>query len=176
MITCPNCKISNIEDNKFCIKCGQNLMPSSFAENRKGVNKKRMLIFVILIIITVLAIVFVYLKLNTDLFSKEVSSEPQAVETSIVQEEIDHTQSNSSLRFPEASDRILSRSELAGYSSWDLRIMRNEIFAKYGYIFKSEDLRNYFSQQSWYKPRYSDVSGRLTSTERQNAATIKSME
>lgn len=83
---------------------------------------------------------------------------------------------SSSLRFPQASERILSRSELAGYSNWELRIMRNEIYAKYGYIFKSEDLRNYFNQQSWYKPRYTDVFNRLTTIEKQNVVTIKSME
>jgi hypothetical protein len=85
-------------------------------------------------------------------------------------------QEGSLLRFSQASERILSRSELVGFSNWELRIMRNEIYAKYGYIFKSEDLRNYFNQQSWYKPRYNDVSDKLTSIEKQNAVTIKSME
>ena len=40
--------------------------------------------------------------------------------------------------------------------------MRNEIFAEYGYRFKSEDWSNYFSQKSWYSPRYDDVNDQLT--------------
>ena len=81
-----------------------------------------------------------------------------------------------SVRFPNTSERLLTKRELSRYSRWELKIMRNEIFAKYGYIFKSEDLRNYFNKQSWYKPRYSDVSDKLTAIEKENVATIKSME
>ena len=33
--------------------------------------------------------------------------------------------------------------------------MRNEIFALNGRIFQSQDLRDYFSQKSWYVPTYS---------------------
>lgn len=41
----------------------------------------------------------------------------------------------------------------------ELRIIRNTVFAKYGKIFKSKDLRDYFSKQYWYKPddQYSDA-------------------
>ena len=76
----------------------------------------------------------------------------------------------------ETSERILTRSELEVYSGWELRIMRNEIYAKYGYIFKSEDLRNYFNKKSWYEPRFNDVSDQLTPIEKENVTIIKSME
>ena len=33
-----------------------------------------------------------------------------------------------------------------------LRIMRNEILARQGYVFKSKDLQDYFKQFSWYHP------------------------
>lgn len=55
-------------------------------------------------------------------------------------------------RFPEASQRHLSYSELDGMSNWDLRIMRNEIFARRGYIFHiSKEMQYYFDAQSWYR-------------------------
>lgn len=40
----------------------------------------------------------------------------------------------------------------------ELRIIRNTVFAKYGKIFKSKDLQDYFSKQYWYNPddQYSD--------------------
>ncbi len=33
-----------------------------------------------------------------------------------------------------------------------LRYLRNLVYAKHGYIFKSEDLKNYFENFSWYRP------------------------
>jgi hypothetical protein len=57
-----------------------------------------------------------------------------------------------------------------------LSIARNEIFARYGYIFKSEELRNYFSNQEWYSPRYSDVTLYLTDIEKNNIEKILKTE
>jgi len=53
------------------------------------------------------------------------------------------------LRFVLKDDKLVPLSEL---SSEDLRIYRNLIFAKYGYVFKSIDLSEYFNNTSWYKP------------------------
>jgi hypothetical protein len=79
-------------------------------------------------------------------------------------------------RFPEGSTRLLTNADLYGKSSWDLRIMRNEIFARHGYIFKRPGLRRYFSSQPWYTPRYADVSGFLSITEKQNVEFLKRHE
>ncbi len=79
-------------------------------------------------------------------------------------------------RFPEGSTRFLTNSDLSGKSNWDLRIMRNEIFARHGYIFKKPELIQYFSGQSWYVPRYNDVSSLLSNSERQNARFLKNHE
>lgn len=84
--------------------------------------------------------------------------------------------SSDSGRFPEGSTRLLTTADLYGKSDWDLRIMRNEIFARHGYIFKKSELRQYFSSQSWYSPRYSDVSPYLSSVEKQNAQFLKNHE
>jgi hypothetical protein len=65
-------------------------------------------------------------------------------------------------KYPEASNRYLTSQDLAGKSVWDLKVMRNEIFARYGYRFKSEDMREYFNKQAWYKPEYDDVTSQLT--------------
>lgn len=54
----------------------------------------------------------------------------------------------------------------------DLDIMRNEIFADYGYKFKSEKWQKYFAKQSWYNPRYDDVNDQLTKIDKANVATI----
>ncbi len=79
-------------------------------------------------------------------------------------------------RFPETSERYLKASYLYNLSQWDLKVMRNEIFARYGYIFQTDDMRNYFSGQSWYTPRYSNVNKMLTTVEKANVELIKSFE
>jgi hypothetical protein len=54
--------------------------------------------------------------------------------------------------------------------------MRNEIFARHGYIFTTPEMTAYFSQMSWYTPRYYDVSSLLTPIEKKNIAFIKRYE
>lgn len=54
-------------------------------------------------------------------------------------------------RFPQTALRKLTERDLEGLSKLDLGIMRNEIFARYGKIFKTNFYKNYFSSQSWYK-------------------------
>jgi len=58
----------------------------------------------------------------------------------------------------------------------ELRIMRNEIFARYGYKFKSNDLLDYFMKQKWYKPLFQNVDTFLNSTEKHNINFIKQYE
>lgn len=52
---------------------------------------------------------------------------------------------------PESSDRYLEKYELPVTKS-RLRIARNEIFARYGRIFKDKELQQYFESTSWYEP------------------------
>jgi hypothetical protein len=80
------------------------------------------------------------------------------------------------VKFRQASDRVLTAVDIAGFSRYELKIMRNEIYARYGYIFKSKEMRNYFTAQSWYSPRYSDVSSFLSETEKKNIELIKRYE
>ena len=75
-----------------------------------------------------------------------------------------------------ATGRALSEHDLKGISKQDLKLMRNEIFARHGYIFKSPELNNYFKQKPWYKPQHEDVNGLLSPEERENVELIKKME
>ena len=52
---------------------------------------------------------------------------------------------------PKSSKRILTEKDLEGLSSEQLRLARNEIFARHGRIFGSSDLQEYFESKSWYK-------------------------
>ncbi|MFN5912047.1 MAG: YARHG domain-containing protein [Bacteroidota bacterium] len=78
--------------------------------------------------------------------------------------------------YPEASSRQLSPEELSSMTRRELKIMRNEIFARHGYIFKTRDMIDHFSDQPWYEPTYNDVTGMLSKIEKANIALIKSFE
>lgn len=74
-------------------------------------------------------------------------------------------------------DQFLLREDfLWGKSQSELRIMRNEIFARYGYIFQSEDLKNYFNSKKWYKPALNNVNELLTEIDKKNIELIANFE
>jgi hypothetical protein len=75
-------------------------------------------------------------------------------------------------RYSFASTRLMTWAILTNFSTEQRRLIRNEIFARYGYRFKSPDLIAYFSAQPWYIPRYDDVSAKLTDLERINVALL----
>lgn len=79
-------------------------------------------------------------------------------------------------RYPDASRRVLTTADLRGYSQVDLRLMRNEIFARYGLRFNSQDLKAHFSAQPWYQPNADKVDHLLTDLERANIETILAQE
>ena len=77
--------------------------------------------------------------------------------------------------YPQASERLLTEADVQ-LPKAELRKMRNEIFARYGYIFKSQDLKEWFGSKPWYSGRYSDVNHMLTDIERKNVEFIKKHE
>jgi uncharacterized protein len=44
------------------------------------------------------------------------------------------------------------------FTCWELKVARNEIFARHGYVFKSHELSDYFSRRAWYRPVITEVS------------------
>lgn len=76
--------------------------------------------------------------------------------------------------FPD-SDRIrLSRDMLVNMSPAQLRIARNEIYARRGRFFKDPALAQYFSRFNWYRPYTWDVP--LNAVEQANVTLIASFE
>lgn len=58
----------------------------------------------------------------------------------------------------------------------DLRLLRNEIYARHGRIFKDKDLQKYFETQAWYKPDPDFKDEMLSQIESDNLAKIKEAE
>ena len=89
----------------------------------------------------------------------------------------EHDAKNYPGKYPEGSKIYLDESDLIVYYGKDeLKIMRNEIFARHGYIFQTDDMRSYFAKQSWYRPERTNVDNLLSKIEKKNVATIKSAE
>jgi hypothetical protein len=57
-----------------------------------------------------------------------------------------------------------------------LRLLRNMIYARYGYRFNSPDLSAYFSKFKWYTPSRNNVDNYLTMIDKQNIDRIQAFE
>jgi hypothetical protein len=80
-------------------------------------------------------------------------------------------------KFPNASLEILNQNYLKIFEEKDLKVMRNEIFARYGYKFiEGGEMYQYFKSEKWYIPFYEDVSEFLTAIEKCNIETIMKIE
>lgn len=53
--------------------------------------------------------------------------------------------------FPTSDSIYLEEQNLWNLSEEALRIAKNEIYARHGYIFQSDDLNRYFREKSWYQ-------------------------
>lgn len=71
---------------------------------------------------------------------------------------------------------LLNTPYLWDISREQLRLMRNEILARHGYVFQSKDLRDYFSKKWWYKPAANNNAVKLNIIEQTNVELIKSEE
>lgn len=79
--------------------------------------------------------------------------------------------------------RLLTDYDVEGMSLWEINYAKNEIYARHGRRFKSQELQSYFDEQSWYEGKYSpkdfdknysaDV---LNEYEKKNADFLKSKE
>lgn len=82
--------------------------------------------------------------------------------------------------FGNSQKEILTEQEVWTKTKEELRLGRNEIYARYGVIFGVEDLDNYFKQKSWYQPKMSlsDFwdSVELSMTEEANVTLISEVE
>jgi hypothetical protein len=58
----------------------------------------------------------------------------------------------------------------------ELSILRNSIYAKYGYNFSTKEMSVYFSQFSWYAPISKDIEEKLNSVDKENIKNITILE
>lgn len=71
---------------------------------------------------------------------------------------------------PDSSYRKVTADELKYLSNHQLAVARNEIYARNGYIFVSNEWKDFFVNEPWYTPISTSVT--LNSTEEYNVARI----
>jgi hypothetical protein len=79
-------------------------------------------------------------------------------------------------RYPVTYYRLLTDEDLKDKSKKDLRLMRNEIYARYGYIFSSSDLKAHFKKDPYYREFSKDVEAWLSDIEKANVKKIQEFE
>ena len=89
-----------------------------------------------------------------------------------VEENSDSGKASGGQIFPDSSTRSLSDEEINSLSADQLQQAINEIWARNGYIFKSDYWNDYYSQFDWYHGTIPsdqfDAASNLNGTERDN--------
>jgi hypothetical protein len=73
-------------------------------------------------------------------------------------------------------NRLVTEAMLKGLSLHELRLLRNEIYARRGRQFRTEWLAQYFWSQPWYEAREDNKEPALSATEQKNIETIVAYE
>ncbi|MEO7538614.1 MAG: YARHG domain-containing protein [Pyrinomonadaceae bacterium] len=71
---------------------------------------------------------------------------------------------------------VMSDDALGDLFAEDLRVLRNEIYARHGRVFKDKELQKFFDAQSWYKPDPEFKDEMLGEIEVQNLGKIRLAE
>lgn len=162
----------------------------SFYEEKPKSNAKKYIIIgaiaaVILLTVTLLTIMIVksIKDKKEDVPKPPVSEEtqkPDEDEEELDEEAEEEQQNTAEYILPDSDKRILTREDLQGLSKEQLRLARNEIFARYGTIFGVQDLADYFGSKSWYSPKISfdefEESIEMNINEEKNLALINQIE
>jgi DNA-directed RNA polymerase specialized sigma24 family protein len=111
---------------------------------------------------------------------EEIEEEDTKKEESSKEENKEETKADDSeYIFPESNTRLLSRAEVEARTKEELRLARNEIFARHGMIFGG-DLEEYFSSKSWYRGTVSSEEFydkvEMSLTEEENIILIQEVE
>ncbi|MCA9541154.1 MAG: YARHG domain-containing protein, partial [Myxococcales bacterium] len=70
----------------------------------------------------------------------------------------------------------ISEADLGGLSLTELRLLRNAVYARHGYAFRSHDLQTFFAKAKWYAPDPAYTPNRLSPEDGKTVRTIKSIE
>lgn len=112
--------------------------------------------------------------------AREQKKKKASQEKKNVEEEESKKNTKQEYIFSDSNTRYLSEEEIKDIDPNKLRIARNEIFARHGYIFQDEELQQYFSKMSWYigtvPSEQFDMETTFNEYEKKNIELISQME
>ena len=73
-------------------------------------------------------------------------------------------------------NKLIAETMLRGLSLHELRLLRNEIYARHGRIFKTMWLQQYFGGQEWYDPKEDFKDEEISGPDKTNIETIVAYE
>lgn len=174
---CKYCNSPLKKGVKFCRECGKAVaddeqeLKQAAPENKKNNGLVFLVILLIIALIASTSVVgYIYFQnnsLNIDAPSIETSvdddkedesDEEEVEEEAKITEEMEMEPSleeneNSEQIYLFPSDReYITESDLIGKSMYEVALIRNEIYARHGYIFNTEPYKSYFESQDWYVP------------------------
>lgn len=189
---CPQCGTKVNEAEEFCPECGNKLGSASGVGPRKNSNKTMAIVAIVCCVICAAVAITAIVTNNVkepataettpqtkDPSESTVASEPQNSVTNLVQ--TNETETPKTDTWADAylwpSDKFyMSEADLQGYTQEGVAALRNEIYARRGYIFKTDKWRDYFAQFSWYLPNPDFNDSLFNEVERANIATIVAYE
>jgi len=71
---------------------------------------------------------------------------------------------------------LLSRADIAEFSKYELKLLRNTVYARHGRRFETPDLQRYFASRSWYTGRSNYSNDDLTSNDQANVRLFQQAE
>lgn len=178
-MVCEKCGANIAPGQQQCPNCGRMVgeMPIT-----KEVNPIIHIVLGILIIGVVVGVVMIYATTKVSyreqqLTEKEFAKIPSKVEVTspytetvnievnseIVQssvyaqqdeEQEAESEDDSEYIFADSNERYLEKDEIYDLTQEEMRIARNEIYARLGRTFSDESLQEYFESKSWYEPLY----------------------
>lgn len=109
-----------------------------------------------------------------------LSNDDKSMSESVEREPVENTMQNSNLTQREhvylmnTDQRIISNADLDDKTDIEIRLIKNEILARHGYVFSDDAvMKNYFSNQIWYEPNVNFSQKDLTGIELENFDFIK---
>lgn len=205
-IFCRNCGNKVNDSGKFCGKCGTKIEKGAIdnIEKHEG-NQARRTIIMALICVSIVFIsgmvtYFILPQEDEEETSDNKNKKIQLVENenkidkskytrkeevdkkekTILEKRIDELnkkakeQDTSSEYFGDSYK--IEKNDLDELSREDVELLRNEIYARHGYIFKEKRFEEYFSATDWYMPNGSFNEGMFNDIEKKNIATILKYE
>ena len=130
---------------------------------KKDMKKIGIIIAVASVVVLTATLLTVMIVKSTKEKAKEKEQQEQMLddkeqEDEVLDEETDESEEEadaSEYIFPNSDKERLTREDLQGMTKEQLRLARNELFARYGTIFGVADLADYFGSKSWYTAKIS---------------------